>query len=175
MSNIYVCCNIFVSILAALFYATHPNFLGSPQFLYFDALNNAIAGPLPNLHAVNLYPMIILSYHLLNSKFYCGCPGSNWAVLWAILSWLLHMESMPLSPPLFFRHGVSSLLFSPCSPSFLSVSSLGILKVLPLASLLNHWLLEYLFTKLNQLGARYLSVLHADTGVRQFWGPKLAL
>ena len=71
-----------------------------------------IAGPLPNLHAVN--PELLLT----NPMFYLGCPGPSWAALWDALSCLLHVTAVPLCPTLFsgITHGGSPFSSFPPSP-----------------------------------------------------------
>ena len=135
-----------------------------------DALNRAISGSLPNLHAVRIYlPLIIADNPGLSlTKFYIF-PWLPWTQLGSPLglSFLApsHDGYVYLSSTLLW-HGVFFPPNSPCrslSFSFLSVPSLVILKVPPLPALPSHWLLESLFTNQNQLGAGPLSVLHADT------------
>lgn len=94
-----------------------------------------INGPLPSLHCL---PPIILSYPLLNSALYPGCPGLSRAALWATLSLLLHKAVMPLSPPLF--SGMVCLLSSPLLSSALLSSPLNPTPSLTTSSVADHLL-----------------------------------
>ena len=101
---------------------------------------------------------IILSYYLLISIFYCGCPEPNLAPLFChtlqALTWWLCFPVFTLlkqvSPLLYLsQHGQSPSSFP------LSFPSPGILKFLPLSALPSHWILESLFTNQNQTGHKY--------------------
>jgi hypothetical protein len=108
-------------------------------------------------------PHIFPSHYLLKSIFHLGCPGPSQAAFLGPLFPSSYMVAMfcvlhPLKCSIcpFLLPGTVKLL-----PP-LSVPNPGILKVLSLSVLPNHWLSASLFINKNQLGTGSQSVLCAD-------------